>query len=643
VLAAVALSNVRIVTAQAPDGAYYVRPDTPIRPPGDWFIIPPDTDIGIPIIGPPHRGDELLDEVIVEVNVILPLFDPPDFRPALCPRTKPPNEDQYTWLFADGWCNLEDPPPSTYTWSWPDAPTWGSFSDGWCDYWSYTVGLQKTAQVTYEVQDVGVDFGTSGFIRVFDAELTFEGMSTDEQSTIEDNPGAFVAKSGPRKGLTLSLYPQDPDDVMPYNFLDGQPHNPPAPYTVSLSAGTGVQIYSEPTGGTPLTDLEWGWKWNVGQGKFIEQKPPTQLYVQPVGAGSGDLNFSLQFNIPTECTQWYAQAMPRADDHVKLTVVDVNLTATDLDGQVYEEDEDNPGAFVHYNVDNDNNSYNEYGAPKHPGGDFLETGMVGSENDLKSLTMSLNPALQCGSVVLARSNGNARVWKNAIKGQGNEILVGNLTKTWDLSDAQQRNDFNNLKSSLYVEGYGGGTCVLGLFYEMPSGHTVAMDSVLYKFIAADCGDQPRTDNGQRAGFENNLPGLVRCEWSCIEGPTQDYNCIAWSIGVSTRWIGAVGPPEFGTEFIDRDHGDPAPNGTLEPADVDKFYADYGFTRVFTIGEADVIYYSGFHAAKKKSCACGAGKWVMFESKCGDLDLIEHVRDQINGGLYGNAVRFYKKN
>ncbi|MGI6494605.1 MAG: DUF7689 domain-containing protein [Kiritimatiellia bacterium] len=51
--------------------------------------------------------------------------------------------------------------------------------------------------------------------------------------------------------------------------------------------------------------------------------------------------------------------------------------------------------------------------------------------------------------------------------------------------------------------------------------------------------------------------------------------------------------------------------------------------------------TGYHGAKKKGCTCGAGKWIMFESKCGSWEKIEHVWDQLNGSSYGSAGRFYK--
>jgi len=82
---------------------------------------------------------------------------------------------------------------------------------------------------------------------------------------------------------------------------------------------------------------------------------------------------------------------------------------------------------------------------------------------------------------------------------------------------------------------------------------------------------------------------------------------------------------------------------LEISDVDAFYDAKGYEPTGTgPSDADIMYYSGFHGARSKGCNCGAGKWIMFESKCGEWERIEHVHDQLNGSDYGVPVRFYKQ-
>jgi hypothetical protein len=58
-------------------------------------------------------------------------------------------------------------------------------------------------------------------------------------------------------------------------------------------------------------------------------------------------------------------------------------------------------------------------------------------------------------------------------------------------------------------------------------------------------------------------------------------------------------------------------------------------------QAEAMYYSNYHAARKRSCGCGAGKWIMYESKLGQWEKTEHVWDQLNDPTYGTVIRFYK--
>jgi len=82
---------------------------------------------------------------------------------------------------------------------------------------------------------------------------------------------------------------------------------------------------------------------------------------------------------------------------------------------------------------------------------------------------------------------------------------------------------------------------------------------------------------------------------------------------------------------------------FEPNDVPKFYASYGYTAPATNHQdADVMYYWGYHAAIRKHCGCGWGKWIMYESKCGTAERIEHVWNQLDDSGYGYSVLFYKR-
>jgi len=56
--------------------------------------------------------------------------------------------------------------------------------------------------------------------------------------------------------------------------------------------------------------------------------------------------------------------------------------------------------------------------------------------------------------------------------------------------------------------------------------------------------------------------------------------------------------------------------------------------------AEAMYYPQYHAARRKSCACGAEQWLMFESKCGRWERVEHVWNQLDQS-YGAPGTFYQ--
>jgi hypothetical protein len=323
----------------------------------------------------------------------------------------------------------------------------------------------------------------------------------------------------------------------------------------------------------------------------------------------------------------------------KIYVVKVDLTASDLYGTVTEPNEEAPGAFVHFNLDNDDANNNSIGAPKRPGADYLKTGTVSGENDLKSLSMSLSPSLDFGSVVLTIP-ASAKVWKSATKGSSNLVLASG-SKTWNLADPNQRSEFQSLK---YVEGVntGGGNIVLKY---NASGAEIHRDTVKYTFIAADCGRQPKTSGSLNerdfATDPLNFPSLVHCEWSITAEANSVYNCIAWSVDETNFW--------YNSSYIAHNYGNKDDN--FEPNDMDDFYQKKKEWSLITSGtdeekaaQAEAMYYSGYHGARRKTCSCGSGKWIMYESKCGGWVRMEHVWNQLNNpaqGAYGTPIRFYK--
>lgn len=112
--------------------------------------------------------------------------------------------------------------------------------------------------------------------------------------------------------------------------------------------------------------------------------------------------------------------------------------------------------------------------------------------------------------------------------------------------------------------------------------------------------------------------------------------------------------------MDIDHKDGNQNDILEYIDFDAFYDENDYEHTTNQEESEVMLYiatsavrpnnpEGYtHAARRHECNCGAGKWLMYESKCGDMDVIEHRKNQLNGdpddelkSRYGRPFRYYK--
>jgi len=255
--------------------------------------------------------------------------------PALCPLSKPPAEsNEGTTLWAVG-----TPPNGTYHWDF-DEDEHGEYAV----YSSTTTGLAYTVNVRYKVDEQEVGPVASGYIRVFNAELTFEGGSSDPQNAVEDDPGFFMAVGPARKALALTVSPFYPHELMPDDFnWETSPRHAPPPYVVSLRATGPVRFYWQAEGGTPVPDSErvWGWK-DVGIDDFEEfWPPPAQVYVEGYDDGIATVTLTLTINCPEECQGWYAPPAT-AQDTVKVNVVEADLDIT----YVPEAEEEDPGGFV---------------------------------------------------------------------------------------------------------------------------------------------------------------------------------------------------------------------------------------------------------------------------------------------------------
>ena len=337
-----------------------------------------------------------------------------------------------------------------------------------------------------------------------------------------------------------------------------------------------------------------------------------------------------------------------AVDVAKYTAVRVDLKVKDLWGNVDDDIEDSQGAYVHWNIDNDDANDNALGGLKHPGGDYLQigTGQIAEEDDLQQLTMSVSPCPFDGEVVLRIGNDKAKVWKSNMKGSANLVVDAGGEKRWNLADSSQRQDFVALSSCLWVEGVRNGESQVTLSYR---GN--CSDTVKYTFIAANCGRQPRTNNGERNGFEELFSDLlIHCEWSITGAASKYYNCLAWAVGITDVWVndvmcnGGVSESEIvrnGITYwgIDKKYGNG--DGVCDIAEIDSFFlAEANVAPTTSVKDATIIYYDQYHAARRMNCDCGSECWQVFESKCGACPRIEHVYDQLNH-LYGSPVRYYR--
>lgn len=324
----------------------------------------------------------------------------------MCPRRKPPSNNQSGQLVAQP--NRQG---GTYSWS-PAGHIEGSGSTP--HYWSRTEGLTNTASVTYSQGGEGAS-DTSGYIRVFDAELTLDGLPADPQDNTEETPGAYIALGAARRALTISTWPSDPDDVMNHGFQDDVPKDWP-PYTMGLAV-TGdacVQLYDAPTGGNLLTGdaLTWGWEYDQSLHKFVEHNAPTQVYVQPVSVGTCNLFMSLVIN-----GTWPA-GYGGAGDTVKVNVISVDLlvngTDVETDDYVAQIKVPVPGEEIR---------------------DSPENVPAGAEDNHIPLVARLNgpPGVTCRLLLSDHGGGDVEITKDGgapLNPEGEPITVGTPLNLW---------------------------------------------------------------------------------------------------------------------------------------------------------------------------------------------------------------------
>ena len=133
-----------------------------------------------------------------------------------------------------------------------------------------------------------------------------------------------------------------------------------------------------------------------------------------------------------------------------------------------------------------------------------------------------------------------------------------------------------------------------------------------------CGTPPTA--AEKAKFLGWFPNLRN--WHITAPSTGGYNCIAWSVGVTNQWLW---PGNTVTIF-------------------DTFYASYGWTPSAN-GRREYRKRKVALWADASGCTHGSPEthdcdW--HESKCGSAERIMHDKFQMQGGSYGNIIKYYEK-
>jgi hypothetical protein len=119
------------------------------------------------------------------------------------------------------------------------------------------------------------------------------------------------------------------------------------------------------------------------------------------------------------------------------------------------------------------------------------------------------------------------------------------------------------------------------------------------------------------GYHGYFPNLNVAQAVVTDNASSAYNCIAWTVGITNRWIW--------------------PGGSL--AHFDTFYRGYGFVR---LGNGPIAAWGTSTAGMTHGSVSGPGHGARWESKCGRDLRIQHGLNELVGGLYGRVLAFYSK-
>jgi hypothetical protein len=132
-------------------------------------------------------------------------------------------------------------------------------------------------------------------------------------------------------------------------------------------------------------------------------------------------------------------------------------------------------------------------------------------------------------------------------------------------------------------------------------------------------DPSQEDKGEYAGVFPNLK-----TWSVTSPDDPQYNCIAWTVGITNQ---SIWPPGDTVQHFDA------------------FYAEYGLTVSNSCDreykKRKVALY-GFNSKDCRHASIETHDCGWHESKLGSGLRIMHIKTELEGGQWGNIIRCYEK-
>src|SRR5438046_480469 len=122
---------------------------------------------------------------------------------------------------------------------------------------------------------------------------------------------------------------------------------------------------------------------------------------------------------------------------------------------------------------------------------------------------------------------------------------------------------------------------------------------------------------EKQRFRTNFPSLDVDRAVVTGDPSIVYNCVAWTVGVTNRWLW--------------------PGASL--ANFDTFYHGFGFVRA---GDGTIAVWGLSASNMTHGSVTGSGHGPRWESKCGADLRIQHGLSELVSSRYGHVVAFYRR-